>query len=467
MLAEITALDRTHLQKNVGATLSKYPVLNRIGYGTKPIEMMRVLSELSEQGTRVGAFRTARKGGATLAEAGFEAREVSLDFSRIGAKMRAVNSLIAFSNANIQGLDKTVRAFKDNPVAATLKVGAAITLPSVLLALANHDDGRWDDIPRWQKDLFWIVMPNHVSKAKWEKMSSAEQAEFSQNNHIWRIPKPFELGIVFGTVPERITEAILEKDPSNLKGILSAVGRGASPGVIPTVAVPLVENYSNRSLFLDRPLIPANKENLLPEYQYKTYTTEAAKAIGKLLGKLPPIKENPSIAPVKIENLIRGWSGGLGMHILRLASFGFEKTGVLPSQEKPKKTLSDIPVIKAFHVRFPSSGSESVNDFYDSYFSAKKRVDTANHLIKKEFNPQEALKLIVNNEQNIIKLDGIYKGISNAHKTLRILNNNPDMNEDEKRQLIDRIYFDMIKMARIGNKTLKRIKSDLKDAREK
>jgi len=461
-MSELTSLDRKYLQKGLGEVVSKTPVLNRIKYGANPIELLRVLSELSEQGTRVGEFKKARKKGASLEEAGFASREVTLDFARIGAKTRAVNSMVAFWNANVQGTDKLVRSFKDSPMATTAKVAAGITLPSVLLAAANHNDGRWDDIPRWQKDLFWIVMPGHVSKEKWAAMSSEEQATFMEDNHIWRIPKPFELGIIFGTIPERFTEALLEKNPEVLDGILESVGRGAAPGVLPTISIPIIENWANRSLFLDRPLIPATKEGLLPEYQYKAYTTEAAKAIGKLLGKLPPLKENPNIAPVKIENIIRGWSGGLGMNIVQLASWGFEKTGILPTPTRPDSSLSDLSVIKAFHVRYPAAGSENINKFYDQYFSSKKRLDTFMYLAKKELNPSEAAKVIAGHESDMVKLDSIYDALSKCHQAINLIHNHPDMSGTEKRQLIDKIYLDMSKMATAGNQALKQIKKDIK-----
>jgi hypothetical protein len=56
---------------------------------------------------------------------------------------------------------------------------AAITLPSILLYLSNREDPRWQEIPRWQKDLFWIVFTD---------------------DHIYRIPKPHSAGIMFGSV---------------------------------------------------------------------------------------------------------------------------------------------------------------------------------------------------------------------------------------------------------------------------
>ena len=69
--------------------------------------------------------------------------------------MKAANMLVAFLNANVQGTDKLLRTFKDNPLGATAKAVAAVTLPSVLLYLANKDDDRWkSQIPDWQKDNF-------------------------------------------------------------------------------------------------------------------------------------------------------------------------------------------------------------------------------------------------------------------------------------------------------------------------
>jgi hypothetical protein len=33
----------------------------------------------------------------------------------------------------------------------------SVTAPSVMLWFASHGDKRMDEIPRWEKDTFWIV----------------------------------------------------------------------------------------------------------------------------------------------------------------------------------------------------------------------------------------------------------------------------------------------------------------------
>lgn len=426
----LVSLDRQYLQKNL-QELMRHPVRNMV---KNPIELLRMLTEFSEAGTRIGEFKRARKKGAGIEEAAFASREVTLDFAKKGSIGKIVNNLVAFWSANLLGTDKMIRSFKERPGPTTMRVAASITLPSILLVLHNRQDERWKEIPQWQKDLFWIVMTE---------------------DHIWRIPKPFEMGILFGSTAERVTEFILDNDPAAFDGILKSLGRGASPGVFPTVMVPVIEDIANRSLFLDRPIVPANREDLLPEYQYKPYTTEAAKAMGKLLGKLPPLKESRHISPAIMENYIRGWSGGLGMHVLKVADLALRKAGALPDPVKPAPSLADIPVIKAFVVRHPSASAESIHKFYDQYFKAQQKIQTAKTLANKEFKYEEAIELLESAE---VKLDSVYKALRTAHQTIDFIYQNQEMSPDEKRQLIDVTYHQMIAIAQEGNKLLKALK---------
>jgi hypothetical protein len=61
------------------------------------------------------AAKAARPGAGSR----LRAREVTLDFARMGAKTRALNMITAFWNAQVEGVDRTVRAFKDAPLATT------------------------------------------------------------------------------------------------------------------------------------------------------------------------------------------------------------------------------------------------------------------------------------------------------------------------------------------------------------
>lgn len=396
-----------------------------------PIEMLRVVSELMENSTRIGEFMRASKGGdrAALLEGGFASREVTLDFSRVGAKTRAVNQITAFWNAHVQGLDRTVRKFKEDPTGTSAKVAAAITLPSVLLWWANHDDPRWKQIPQWQKDLFWIVMTDE---------------------HVYRIPKPFELGLIFGTLPERALDAAYEGDSKAFKGLTETIMKNIVPDFLPTGTAPILEQWANRSTLAGHTLIPATLEGLLPQYQATPYTTETAKALGRIIGSVPGLHDSQAASPILAENYLRAWTGGLGMYALQLVDAGLRKSGILPDPVKPTDTLADIPFVKAFVVRYPSASAQPIQDFYDRYERNQKVVKTVQYLAQ-QGNTEAVLAEMKLAPDALLTLTGAREAISNMAKFVRDVYANPTFSRDDKRQLIDAAYYQMIKTAELAN----------------
>lgn len=420
-----------------------------------PVEFLRITSELIENSTRLGEFKKALGGStdkADIQKAGFDSREVTLDFARIGAQTRAMNMITAFWNATIEGFDRTVRAAGNNPLAFTAKAVGAITLPSILLWWANKDDPRWDEIPRWQKDLFWIVMTE---------------------DHVFRIPKPFEVGVLFGTVPERLMDAYVRDNPAAFKEFSSTLARIFGINLVPTVTAPIIEQFANRSLFTGNPLVPFKQERLLGEYQYNDYTSELTKAMGQLVGRIPGVVKKSTdedsivlggtaraiTSPAILENYIRGWTGGLGMYAVQLADKALREAGALPDPVKPLATLADIPVVKAFAIRYPSATAQSVQDFYNDYFAKKKIYDTWTHAAEQgDIKAMERIQALDNTM--FVQLDGIQDALSTQSLAVQLINKNPEMPAEEKRQLIDSIYFQMIELARAGNEVLETTKRE-------
>lgn len=328
----MVSMDRQYLKKTFREIVEGKKFTD---YVKRPLELFQIVSELGEKATRLGEFKGGTRRGAVPLEAGFSARSVSLDFAQAGTTARAVNRLIAFFNANIRGWGRMISSFKEHPTRTAFKVFVGITLPSILLYLANRDDPRWKEIPQWQKDLFWIVMTEDT---------------------IYRIPKPFELGIIFGSMPERFLEWLDNKDPEMLTEVMLNMAEAGSPGYIPTALLPIIENLANFSFFRGRSIVPASRKQMPPELQYTRWTGEFSKKVGELL----------NFSPAKIDNLINGWTGGLGRYATDILSGILKGTGISPDIPEPSPTQADIPVLKAFVVRNPfGSSSESVTTFYD------------------------------------------------------------------------------------------------------
>jgi hypothetical protein len=65
------------------------------------------------------------------------------------------------------------------------------------------------------------------------------------------------------------------------------------------------------------------------------------------------------------------------------------------------------------------------------------------------------------NQDNLVQLDGIQEALSTQSKFIRLVNKNPDMTPDEKRQLIDGSYLMMTESAKQGNLLMQEIKKQL------
>ena len=442
------AFDRNYFSKNIAKELTSRPVYNII---TKPLEALRIMTEFFENATRLGeyikSYNTSIKNGLTHKQAvergGFESKNISLDFQRMGAKMAAVNSVVAFFNARVQGYLKLYETFKspETRSKALYTVGASITLPSILLWIANNEDERYKELPQWQKDLFWIVITGE-----------------GKDTIVWRIPKPFELGYVFGTLPERLLDFVKTKDPTAIKKFVEtlAFDNATSLMPVPDIAKPLVEAWSNKSLFTKKPIVPRSLEGLLPEYQYTEYTSETSKILGKLIRQISGEYSGIS-SPVRIESTINNWTGTLGRTFTTKLDKALISSGIIDDPIKPEETLSDIPIIRAFVVRNPSAGSEYITTFYDKYEKVNKIFNSIDTL-QKAGNFEEANKLLTNLPVEATVLKSTYRLVQDLDKRVRDTYNSKFLSPNEKRQLIDEMYRNMIDISKYSLDAIKDIK---------
>ena len=317
------------------------------------------LSQLLEESTRLAIYKRAIRKGLSPVEAGYASRESTVDFARRGAKMGDFSKMTAFLNASIQGFDKTIRNSIQHPYATAIKGVMTITLPSLLLYLRNRDDEEYKEIAPWRRDLFW---------------------NFKIGENWWAAPKPFIYGQVFGTITERFLEYLDSTERGNLAlnrisgqnveigkspeldrlavSILeSSLPLGLDPigGLLPTGAKPLVENMFNYNIFREQNIVPQHLVDMPGADQFSRYTTETAKQLGEWTG----------YSPAKIENLIYGYTGGTGRHILQGTDALVNAIKGEKIQKRPTE-LADIPLVKGFVTRPPMGPSaESISTFYE------------------------------------------------------------------------------------------------------
>ncbi|MDO9463822.1 MAG: LPD38 domain-containing protein [bacterium] len=418
--AYFTSMDRTTLNMT-----TKDIVGFRKGLKTyNPIEYLRIASEAMEKATRLGLYKRARAKGATVPEATAAARESTLDFRRIGEERR-INQIIAFWNANVQGIDIMRRKIHKYPGRTLLRLTMGITLPSIALWLYNNSDDdrkeRYNALPGWRKNFFWNIIIEDMP--------------------VISLPKPFELGLIFGSLPERILDYIALNDPKELKTIAQSIKDGTMPGLIPTAALPILENMTNWSFFMERPIESETIKRLPPGQRAHQYTSIALKKFGKAM----------DISPIKMENWVRGWTGGLGKFGLDIIDPLF-KTDEIP--EVTKHWYEVTPGLKGF-IGKEFVGGKDITNFYDNLEKITQAEQGFNLLFKTD--KEEADKF--NKKTNGIKrfatsFRKTSLKIGKLRKRKSVIMESKQYTSDRKRELVDEIDKKMTVIARLRNETL-------------
>lgn len=416
--AAMVSLDRDYLGgqlRDIMKRESKFTKLIK-----NPIEALRAMSEATEMATRLAEYDNARKGYTGIGnrlfgrerkplsarEAALESRDITLDFSRRGTNTKKANQVIAFFNATIQGADKMARAFKEDPRGMTVKTMLYITLPSVLLWYMNKDDERYQEIPQWEKDTFWII---------------------PGKENMYRIPKPFEAGVLFGTAFERMLQYMDDKKNDRkgvgFKGFGERVFDSFAPSFMPTAMIPIVEATTNYSLFRQRNIIPQSQENLPARLQYGANSSEVAKFVGDKI----------NVSPYIVDNTIRGYGGGLaglGLSAIDAASGAKENNTA--------KKWYEAPGLRGFTAA-PYQSSNSVQRVYDDY----KEQEKLHNEFKLTGQRPEGY-----DAKEFARLKNASDSLKNLNKASKAIINNERMSGEQKREQLDKINMRKANIAR-------------------
>lgn len=347
-------------------------------------------ANLVEDGTRAGEFMRARKKGIGLEEAGYLAKEVTLNFGRHGKAGKHINRAVPFFNATIQGTDKFIRAFKKNPARASFMTAVTIILPSIMAwALANGDDDDWyQDLDANTKYTNWCFKIG--------------------DTHIL-IPKPQEAGILFGSGVEAVLNQMMGKDPQAMKQWARQYAETLLPNIFPTLIAPLVEWQTNYSFWKGRQLVGKKLQDLPSELQYNAYTSEIAKALGDTW-----LAKQVKLSPIAIDNFISGYFGSAGRFIANMLNSPIDYLRDSSRPVEPAKYWYEMAFIGSF-VRKNHEISEYQNRFYDLASDMKDDYNRMKHDNPKA-KPPKGYKEMETAKKTVSKLNKEIQGIKSDTK---------------------------------------------------
>ena len=270
------------------------------GKWSKMMGMFDKLALESDAATRTVIYEDGLKKGLSERQAQFRAME-SQNFSRRGLSpsMQVLSTLIPFFNAQIQGLDVLYRSFRGElPFSKKLDIqkkivsrGLMLTVTALSYAFLMRDNEEYKKAtPEERYSNFFVPIPGF--------------------KEMFKIPIPYEVGLLFKALPEAILDSILgdTKAEEAAKGIGKLILQSA-PGVIPAAAKPLLEAaYGTTAI---APIESAREKQLPAGQRYREATPEVLKTLGSYTGSI-------GISPLMLEHLARGYTSTLGISALRM-----------------------------------------------------------------------------------------------------------------------------------------------------
>lgn len=368
------------------------------------------LGEGLENANREAIYDAAIKAGKSHAQAAFESKDL-MDFSMLGAArtIQGAAMVLPFFNARLQGLGKLSRELRDNPREIAKRAGM-ITAMSLGLLATNWDDERYEELPDWDKDANW---------------------HFFVGDQHWRIPKPFEIGVMFGTIPERMVRAMGDKDTSAQfgKAVARAIGDTFALNPTPQLVKPMVEAAVNYDFFHGGPIDGPQDLAVRAEARYNEQTSLLMRELGELSG----------FSPKQLEHLLIGYTGTMGSYVMAAAD-GLIRA-VRPG-ESASWRADEIPLVKAvYRGTGPAKSTRHMEEFYrmiNEVNQLKRTIDQ----YRGEGEDDKADELL--EEQG-----GILKArrhLSRTQQQIRVLRNHIELllrdrtlSAEEKRQRIDRL----------------------------
>ena len=366
----------------------------------------------------------------------------SMNFSRRGLSpsVQMLSTLIPFFNAQIQGLDVLYRAFKgDMSYNEQLKIreklfqrGLLLAIGTMAYAAAMQDDEAYKRAKPEERYGNWFVYVPGFSEPL-------------------RIPIPFELGYLFKALPEAVYNLAAgdEKASDAVKGIGKLLGQ-SNPFALPQAVKPLTEVVLGSSFF-GGDIESEREKQMMPTERYRDNSTEIAKLLSNITGgvgqaakQMGLVTGNVGVSPIKIDYLIRGYTGGLGLALVQLAN-PLLNTEAEAGVEKPSTKPSKIPFIGGLFQ--PVEGRGPLDSAYEKMLEIQQVKGTYNDLIEKGKRAEaQAFVQQYANQLALASTSGsVQKALGEMSKQERFIRNNPRLNTEQKDAALERL--DKMKVA--------------------
>lgn len=395
-----------------------------------------------ENATRFAAFKAARESGQSVAQAASVAKNITVNFNRRGSMGPVLSAWFLFFNPAIQGSTRMIEAMRSKEVLATIGAGMAgvfgLALANAVVGGDDEGDGMayWDKVPAEVKERNLVIMlPPGVDRG--ETVPGTEHGRFI------KIPLPYgfnAFAMAASTAADMVRNA---SDP--VRGV--SPGKGAlrilkafvgawvpvsdvAPSFdnpkatamlgVPDALDPVMEAVLNVNSF-GRQLYPEGMgQDKLPDSekvwgaQKGTWKHSVARWLNENTGGSMYHEGAISVTPASIDNVARGYGGGVTTFLSSLAD-----TLVTQGVSRDRVEWWRAPFVKQLYGEVDTMADQALA--YDRL----SQIEQAAKAIRDEFGPmadlgkaaqaaRQRLTKIRKEEIRIIQDDGLSDAAKNA-----------------------------------------------------
>lgn len=393
-------------------------------------DRLEALSQATEWANRLAIYDNLVAKGVPKERAAYESMNV-INYGRRGASpaVQALVQLVPFLNARIQGLSRMFEtqsagfgSVERKKLLQQLVMRGLVLSAASAAIFAGYDDEDW---------------------AKYDEESLEKRAGYHiiyTGDTPILIPKAFEWGTIFSTMPETLIRAINGKHEGELaKVITHTLVNTFAFNPIPQAILPALEAVVNFDLFRMRDLEPQYLQRFMPQERVFPTTSPTAAALARALPG--------DISPIKVQHLVEGYGGAAANAMLFAIDGALGSMGALP--EAPAGVFGDgiaAKLLQPILGRFVRDGEVapaevSIQKLYDIKRKAEQAYATANELMRRG-EVERARELMTENARPIAmrkQLDRTTDMLADLTKQARQVRMSPTMSADEKRRRINEL----------------------------
>lgn len=327
----------------------------------KFMEKMEHVGSATELADRVAARETMIKNGMRPDEASYQALTI-MNYSRKGNSqaLRAWLPLVPFFNARLQGLSRMAEgAVGKRGMAGRKQALAQMALNGLVYSIISGAIWAWNSNDDERREKY--VDEPLFRRLNYHIIYMGDKALY--------IPKAFELGHVFSSIPELFGDAFIKQDMNEIgPGLKKIVTDTVTMNMIPAAALPIIEGLTNYSFFRQAELEGMRESNMRPSDR-----TAGASALTRLVGRDMGVSDLTGISPTMIEHWASSYGGIYYVMLSTAIDSVAADLGLMPV--RPGGAFGDTPVLspvlnKAFG-SFLRDSSTTTTKWIEEFYRTK------------------------------------------------------------------------------------------------